>query len=70
MDAEVEQRMTRKSPPDEAPQNSKAVTDHRDERVYPEGNRHVESDDTGPKRSQKQPGQDLRDPQGEDDDGA
>ena len=68
MDTEVELRMTRKSPPDEAPRDRKP-TDHRDERVYPEGNRYVEADDSGPKRSQKQPGQDLRDPQKGDDDG-
>jgi hypothetical protein len=59
LDAEVEIAKAQKAPSNETPQKKDDVIDQRQ--------RHIESD--GVKRLQKQPGQDLRDPNMDDDDG-
>jgi hypothetical protein len=59
LDAEVEIVMAQKAPSNETPPKKDDVIDQRQ--------RHVEND--GAKRSQKQPGQDLHDPNMDDDDG-
>ncbi len=61
--------MTQKRPTNEPRRKRKGVNDPRLRQTYPAGNPHHEPDDTENKRSQKQPGQDLSNPQKGDDDG-
>lgn len=67
MNVEVEKVMTKKTPLNEALRIKDGVIDQRQQQIDPAGKHRVDQNATGAKRSQKQPGQDLRDPQETDD---
>lgn len=64
MGMEVEDAMTEKTPANEALRHKGGVIDQRQQQIDPAGKHRADPDDAA-KRSQKQPGQDLRDPQQE-----
>lgn len=55
--------MEEKTPANEALRRQPGVIDQRQQQIDPAGKHRDDPNDAGPKRSQKQPGQDLRDPQ-------
>lgn len=59
--------MQQKLPANEALRNKDGVIDQRQQQIDPAG-KHRDDPNEAAKRSQKQPGQDLRDPQNRDDD--
>lgn len=67
-DAEVEYVMTQKKPSDEASRKKDGLIEQRQQQVEPAGKNRVDANEAA-RRSQKQPGQDLRDPQKDADDG-
>lgn len=52
--------MTNEQPTNKDLRTNKGVIDQRQQRIDPTGTHGGEASDAGPKRSQKQPGQDLR----------
>lgn len=54
--------MTQKTPSNEAQRQKNGVIDQRQQQIDPAGKHRVDPNESA-KRSQKQPGQDLRDPQ-------
>ena len=56
-------------PANEALRRKDGVIDQRQQQIDPAGKHRVDPNEVGPKRSQKQPGQDLHDPHEGDDDG-
>ncbi len=59
--------MKEKMPSNEALRTKDGVIDQRQQQIDPAGKHRVDSDEAA-RRSQKQPGQDLRDPQEDDND--
>ncbi len=68
MDHEMENSMKEKMPSNEALRTKDGVIDQRQQQIDPAGKHRVDPDEAA-RRSQKQPGQDLRDPQKDDTDG-
>lgn len=60
--------MTSKPPSNDALQKKDGVIGQRQQQIDPAGHHRADPDDTKPERSQKQAGQDLSDPQEENDD--
>ncbi|MFN4129281.1 MAG: hypothetical protein ACK4GC_05625 [Paracoccaceae bacterium] len=58
----MENAMKEKMPANEALRNKEGVIDQRSQQIDPAGKHRTDPNDAA-KRSQKQPGQDLRDPQ-------
>ena len=61
--------MTQNIPLNEALRRKDGVIDQRQQQIDPAAKHRDDPNEAGPKRSQKQPGQDLRDPQDEPTDG-
>jgi hypothetical protein len=64
----MEDDMSETQPANEALRRKGNVIDQRQQQIDPAGKHRVDQNDAGPKRSQKQPGQSLVDPQGGHDD--
>ncbi|RGP37608.1 hypothetical protein D1012_09730 [Pseudotabrizicola alkalilacus] len=64
----MEDGMTKSLPENEALRRKGPVLDQRQQQIDPAGQHRVDQDEVSAKRSQKQPGQSLTDPQEEPDD--